>query len=161
VSDDELTRRLQTAVWGLATTLALFACSLVPWITDNDETYALWQFGLPDMPSQGTARWASLGFMITIVLGVNASANATRRLARITALAASATAFADVLLLVQLSDDSSASAAYGCALALILTIAATVLFSLAASRAPWKPGRKEPRGRPAVWMDKSFGTWRR
>jgi uncharacterized protein involved in response to NO len=94
---DQVRRRVRIAVWGLASSLALFASSFGTWAGDSVDHYTLWELASrKDFPDAGRiTMWVIVG---TLLLALVATAEASPKLALATGLAACVAAFFEMRL---------------------------------------------------------------
>jgi hypothetical protein len=156
----EFNRRVQCAVWGLAVTMALTAWTIAPWVVHEDRSLPLWAVpGLSGLDYMGMA--LPVVMSVTLILGVAASAAASRPVAY-----SAATVGAVTFVLSAAFTDESAEAIslrYGVGGTRLMSCVFVVVFICIGRSARERRGK----GRSAAWMDASFGTidkryfWRR
>ncbi|WP_131739778.1 hypothetical protein [Actinomadura roseirufa] len=147
----EFDRRVQSAVWGLAVTLGLFGWTTAPWLERNGKPHPLWDSpALAGTDVFGTV--LSLSTMLTLVLGVAASAAASRQVAIAAVVSGAVDAVLIVMLIEAPGDDFKAG--YGARYGLLLVVAYVVVFACVA----WAARRPPQNARTRQWMDRSFGT---
>ncbi|TDC81583.1 hypothetical protein [Actinomadura sp. 7K507] len=160
ISVVEFDRRMQCAVWGLAVTMALSGWSAAPWVVEDDESYVLWELGYVEELGLFGALLSSL-MTVTLVLGVAASAAASRPVARAAWIAGLATALTTFAFM---SDGFGLKTGYGADYAPTIAGAFTVVFfvvswSATDPRRSAKPSKTTKISRWPKWTDPSFGAW--
>lgn len=147
----EFERRIRCAVWGMAVTMALTGWTMAPWIDVRGTTYVLWELALaPEV--DGPGRWLPLLMMVTLLLGVAASAAATRVLSCVTWLVGCVTVISTFAF--SFDPGEKYDLGYGAIYAVTLSVAFVVVFFCV-----WRSAKHRPSPeKVAKWMDPSFGT---
>jgi len=149
----EFERRIRCAVWGIAVTMGLTGWTMAPWVDVSDTSYVLWELAaVPEV--DGLGRGLPLLMMVTLLLGVAASAAATRVLSCVTWLVGCVTAVSTFAFSFDPDPGDKYDLGYGAHYAVTLSLAYVVVFFCMWRSAKGKP----PPEKVARWMDPSFGT---
>jgi hypothetical protein len=147
----EFERRIRCAVWGTAVTMALTGWTMAPWVDASGTSYVLWELAaVPEVDGPGRA--LPLLMMVTLLLGVAASAAATRSLSLAAWLVGCVTVVSTFAFSFDPGDKYDLG--YGAHYAVTLSLAYVVVFLCVWRSAKGKP----PPEKVARWMDPSFGT---
>lgn len=147
----EFERRIRCAVWGTAVTMALAGWTMAPWIAVDDTPHVLWELGGMDVVS-GPARLLPVLLMVTLLLGVAASAAATRVISCVTWLVGCVTVVSTFAF--SFDPGERYDVIYGTGYAFYLSVAFVVVFFCMWRSAKRTPGPEKT----ARWMDPAFGT---
>ncbi len=147
----EFERRIRCAVWGMAVTMALTGWTMAPWIEVSGTPHVLWELAAVEV-IDGPARALPALLMVTLLLGVAASAAATRGVACaawLVGLVATVSTFA-----FSFDPGEKYDIGYGANYAVTLSAAYVVVFFCV-----WRSAKRKPSPeKVAEWMDPSFGT---
>ncbi|MER7543687.1 hypothetical protein [Actinomadura sp.] len=136
----------------MAVTMALTGWTMAPWVEVDDTPHVLWELGAMEAVS-APSRWLPLLMMTTLLLGVAASAAATRVLSCVTWLVGCVTVVSTLAFSFE-PGGAEYELMYGAAYAFYLSVAFVVVFFWV-----WRSAKGGPEPeKVAQWMDPSFGT---
>lgn len=148
----EFERRIRCAVWGTAVNMALAGWTMAPWIDVSGTPHVLWEFGTLDVVSR-PSRLLPLLMMTTLLLGVAASAAATRALSCAAWLVGCISVVSTFAFSFE-PGERKYEVTYGTVYAFYLSLAFVVVFFCM-----WRSAKGSPAPeKVAEWTDPSFGT---